>query len=468
MVLEGDPLTRNLLLEILSSRGCRTLAASTVEQAAELMAGADCALFLAPVEMARRGAIEPILRWCAHPAPLMVLLAEPGRLEAAFAGVVEGAFDLLPKPVTPMAVDALLHKASLWLGQQRAIERLSRIHQGEAQAELIGSSPALENLRRTVRKVAPTDATVLIRGEAGTGKQILARAIHRESPRAGQLFLRIDCAEFTEAQLDQELFGWGDPSSAGLWHAGCFELARAGTVLLENVGQLRASTQAALLRLLQEGEIEAPDGRRKVRAGARLIASSHLDLGQSVARGEFRQDLFHRLNVLPIVVPALRDRGEDIPDLAAHFISQAARRHQVPAPGLSAAFRLALLSYHWPGNVAELRLLLDRAVLLCGRAGELEPGHLHPGHPGQPALLGQASALHPSGPSLLANRGQQEEREGAAGTEIPPLHEIEKRHILRALELCDGNRTRTARQLDISIRTLRNKLHEYHAAVAGP
>jgi transcriptional regulator with PAS, ATPase and Fis domain len=310
----------------------------------------------------------------------------------------------------------------------------------------------MENLRSLIRKVARTQATVLIAGESGTGKELVARALHRQSPRAGAPFIKLNCAAVPENLIESEFFGHEKGSFTGATskREGRFELAHGGTILLDEISEISPQVQAKLLRVLQERELERVGGNRTIKVDVRVIATTNRRLEESVERKEFRQDLFFRLNVVPIHVTPLREHKEDVAYLAHQFMPRYARKHGARVHGISDACLTALEAHHWPGNVRELQNVIERAVILCGDSGLLEPEHLGFSHVSGDAfslVTTTAASLSPPPP--------------APAEETGTLAEMEKRHILAALEKTKQNRTHAARVLGISIRTLRNKLNEY-------
>jgi DNA-binding NtrC family response regulator len=312
--------------------------------------------------------------------------------------------------------------------------------------EWLGTSPAIEELRNLIRHVARSHATVLIQGEPGTGKKLVARELHRQGTRADQPFILVDCAALPDSALEVELFGPEKPSVANTTsiRPGCFQLAQGGTVVLHEISLLPLSIQARLLRLMQKQEIERPGGSPPLPVDVRLLAASSRDLGLKVKHRQFREDLFQAFNSVPVYVPPLRKRPDDIALLFDHFRRSFARKFGTDAPAVSPACLAALQHYEWPGNVRELQILVERAVLLCRNGAVLEPAHF-----GLPA----------SSPAMTPTF--------ASGEEADDLGVVEKKHIFAVLTRCHGNRTHAAKRLGISIRTLRNKLKAYRANDSG-
>jgi DNA-binding NtrC family response regulator len=357
-----------------------------------------------------------------------------------------GAFDYLIKPYSAEQIEVVLKKAEEFTQLLRVNRFLSQENE-DSGYELLGQSAAMDNLRQLIRKVARTLATVLIQGESGTGKELVARALYRESPRANAPFIRVNCAAIPENLIESEFFGHEKGAFTGALtkREGRFELAHSGTILLDEISEISPSVQAKLLRVLQERELERVGGNRTIKVDVRVIATTNRHLEQSVQKNEFREDLFFRLNVVPIQVPPLRDHREDVPFLAGEFMRRFGRKHGIRVHGFSDDAVRLLKEHHWPGNVRELQNVIERAVILCGDTGMLEAEHLGMSL----SAAGQTPAPGEQAPVTAAG-------------EFPKLAEMEKRHILAALDRCNNNRTHAARLLDISIRTLRNKLHEYH------
>jgi DNA-binding NtrC family response regulator len=316
--------------------------------------------------------------------------------------------------------------------------------------DLIGSSAAMQNLRQLIRKVARTQATVLIQGESGTGKELVARALYRESSRASAAFIKVNCAAIPENLIESEFFGHERGAFTGAMNKreGRFELAHGGTILLDEISEISPSVQAKLLRVLQERELERVGGNRTIKVDVRVIATTNRNLEHSVEKKEFRQDLFFRLNVVPVQVPPLRERAEDVPVLAEEFMRRFSRKHGVHVKGFTDESLNLLRVHNWPGNVRELQNVVERAVIMCGESGMLEPEH-----------LGLTVPAASSSASVVVN-GSIEPPTETHG--FPTLEELEKHHIFAALDRCKGNRTHAAKMLNVSIRTLRNKLHEYN------
>jgi DNA-binding NtrC family response regulator len=320
---------------------------------------------------------------------------------------------------------------------------------------IIGSHPAVKRVLALARQVAKSKATVLVSGESGTGKEMFARFLHFHSDRAGMPFVGVNCAALPEHLLESELFGHEKGAFTGAISRklGKFELASGGTMLLDEISEMDMGLQAKLLRVLQEGEIDRVGGVETVSVDVRVLATTNRNIEESVKSGHFRQDLFYRLNVIPLKLPPLRDRGDDVVLLARHFVASFCKGYGMETLAFSPEAEQWLKDYDWPGNVRELQNLMERAVLLAG-SGPIQPAHfLFDPDSFEPEDLEQPE------PQPVA----PEEPGGEGALAVMPLHEMEKKLIIKSLDQTSGNRTRAAELLGISVRTLRNKLNEYRS-----
>lgn len=354
--------------------------------------------------------------------------------------------------------------------------------EGRTGPRIVGRHPAIARVLQLARQVAGSRATVLITGESGTGKEMFARYLHAMSKRAGKAFVAVNCAALPEHLLESELFGHekGAFTGAIARKLGKFELADNGTLLLDEISEMDLALQAKLLRVLQEGEIDRVGGAETVRVDVRVLATTNRDLEDWVRQGKFRQDLYFRLNVIPLRLPSLRERGEDVLDLARFFVDMYVREYALPPAPLSESAIVWLKKYDFPGNVRELQNLMERAVLLAN-GKPIEPCHFllenedwplfeedNAGEhtAAQEASEPGASNAVPAGPrtqgpaaGMTANAVGQDHFAGP----VIPLHEMERIMIIKGLEATSGNRTQAAELLGISVRTLRNKLNEYRS-----
>jgi DNA-binding NtrC family response regulator len=462
IVLEDDPIVRKNLENCLRRRRYDVAAVSTIAAAQEYLGKDTFDIVFLDVRLPDGDGTDLLKALQARPQkPLVVVTTGFGSVESAVECMKNGAFDYLIKPFTNEQIEITLRRAEEFTQLVKVNQYLTQENDDSAQP-LLGQSPAMENLRQLIRKVARTQATVLIQGESGTGKELVARALYRESPRTNAPFIKVNCAAIPENLIESEFFGHEKGAFTGALNKreGRFELAHSGTILLDEISEISPSVQAKLLRVLQERELERVGGSRTIKVDVRVIATTNRDLEHSVEKKEFRQDLFFRLNVVPIYVPPLRERREDIPGLADDFLRRFARKHGVHVRGFSEASLGMLTRHSWPGNVRELQNVVERAVILCSENGVIEPEHL--GLTSLPAAPEQSTAV-PAAPVFAPPAAV-----AAAPAGPPTLSELEKRHILTVLESCKGNRTQAAKLLDISIRTLRNKLHEYGGTTTAP
>lgn len=468
IVLEDDQIVRRSLEQQLRNRRYDVAAASSLAEAEQYLASDNFDLMFADVRLPDGDGTQLLRELQQRPQrPLVVITTGFGSVESAVDCMKNGAFDYLIKPFSMDQIAIVLKKAEEFTQLLKVNQFLSREEDDSAGYELLGRSPAIETLRQLIRKVARTQATVLVHGESGTGKELVSRMLYKESPRATAPFIKLNCAAIPENLIESEFFGHERGAFTGALNKreGRFELAHGGTILLDEISEISPTIQAKLLRVLQERELERVGGNRTIKVDVRVIATTNRNLAESVERKEFRQDLYFRLNVVPIQVPPLRDRMEDVPFLADQFKQRFIRKHGVRVRGFSDAAIAALCTHSWPGNVRELQNVIERAVILCGDGDLVEPEHLGlaPAAPSRPLPLPAAPAqavmpLPASAPVAASANG--------SSAEVPTLAEIEKKAIFAAIEHCKGNRTQAAKLLDISVRTLRNKLNEYAGTTA--
>ena len=452
IVLEDDLIVRKSLEQQLRYRRYDVASASTIAAAQELLARDNFDLMIVDVKLPDGDGTELLKQLQLRPTrPLVVMISGFGTVDLAVDCMSNGAFTFLTKPFSPEQLAVTLKKAEEHTQLVKVNQYLSHAEDEASGYELLGQSQPMEQLRQLIRKVARTQATVLIQGESGTGKELVARALYRQSPRSTAPFIKLNCAAIPENLIESEFFGHEKGAFTGAINKreGRFELAHSGTILLDEISEISPTVQAKLLRVLQEREFERVGGNRTIKVDVRVIATTNRRLEESVDRKEFRQDLYFRLNVVPVVIAPLRERREDIPVLVEQFRQRFARKHGIDVHGLSPACMEALMDHSWPGNVRELQNVLERAVILCSEGGMLEPAHL----------------------GIVRLQGAPPETRGAVGDLPPPtsvngefltLSEVEKHHVLAALKRSKGNRTHAAKMLSISIRTLRNKLNEYN------
>lgn len=387
--------------------------------------------------------------------PLIIMMSGYGTIESAVACMRSGAFDYLLKPFSLNQVEVLVKKAENYRQVLKVNEYLN--HEIVGTRNLLGSSPAMTYVKQIIRKVGPTEATVLICGENGTGKELIANEIYKASGRATAPYIKVNCAAVSESLIESEFFGHEKGSFTGATERreGRFELANGGTLLLDEISEVSPRVQAKLLRVLQEREFERVGGTKTIKVDVRVLATTNRDLKKAVASGEFRQDLYYRLNVVPLTVPPLRERAEDIILLADNMLQIACRNYGIKVLGFSAVAREAMMQHDWPGNVRELQNTIERAVIMAEENGAIEPATLG-------LIHAEGEGMARAGGEYAGNGGWNGEHAAGFSPEgIKPLDLVEREHIMRALEETRGNRTQAAIMLGISIRTLRNKLNEY-------
>ncbi|MBI2517607.1 MAG: sigma-54-dependent Fis family transcriptional regulator [Opitutae bacterium] len=473
LIVEDEPVVRSLLTEIFSRRKLIPSVAETLAQAETLLTRESFDLVMLDIRLPDGDGQQFLERLATLPErPLVVMVTGYGSIESAVACMRAGAFDYVLKPFTPSQIDIILKKGQAYR-QLLSVNRLLSDQQGEDDGAIVGRSPVMLRLRQLIERVAPTDATVLITGENGTGKEMVARELYRRSPRRQNPFIKVNCAAISENLIESEFFGHERGAFTGATdrREGRFELANQGTLLLDEVSEIPANLQAKLLRVLQEREFERVGGNRTIKVNVRILATSNRDLISYVEKGSFRQDLYYRLNVFPVHVPPLRERTEDILALAEHFLARFSRRFGIKVAGFSESARGAMLAYRWPGNVRELQNTIERAVILT-----------EPGRTVSAAALGLPTAgttgsgealLHTSVPFDFEQKAEEPSAVSAVGATpsltgadgvVLTIAELEKQAIKAALQQTAGNRTKAAEMLGISIRTLRNKLQEYRDA----
>jgi DNA-binding NtrC family response regulator len=312
--------------------------------------------------------------------PMAIMMTGYGTIESAVKSMQLGAFDYLLKPFSVEQIDICLKRAE----DNSQLVKLTQFYSrqgggssegGEGECELLGESEPMQRLKTMIRKVASTGATVLIHGENGTGKELVSHEIWRQSALAGNPYIRVNCAAISETLIESEFFGHEKGAFTGATdrHEGRFELANNGTILLDEISEIPARLQAKLLRVLQEREFERVGGNRTIQVNVRVLATTNRNLAAAVRNGDFREDLYYRLNVFPIEVPPLRERGEDALLLAEQFLAKFQRKHGIKTGGFSKAAVAAMLSHPWPGNVRELQNCVERAVILAEPGKAIEP-----------------------------------------------------------------------------------------------
>ena len=442
LVVEDEAAQRALLADILVSAGYRVGTSATAEAALETLERASVDLVLSDWKLPGRDGMELFrevhARW---PEVAFVIVTAYGTIARAVEAVRAGADDYLPKPFER---EALLLSVERSLRSRRLVDENRRLSEalGERDqlVELVGRAPSMQRLYREVEKVAGTDATVLISGESGTGKELAARALHSLSPRSERPFVALNCAAIAEGLAESELFGAcrGAYTGAHADRAGKLAAADGGTLFLDEVAELPLALQPKLLRAIQERRVVPVGGVDEQAIDVRIVAASNRELDEEVAAGRFRQDLFYRLNVVPLRMPPVRERREDVPRLIEHFVDAAVRRHGLARPRFTSAVTRRLLDYPWPGNVRELANVVERLVLLA--------------EDGEVSLEGLPPEFEPRS-------------EGAGGFQVDPRgiswDDHERECLRQALELARGNRTRAAKLLSMPYKAFLYRLEKH-------
>jgi len=467
LVVDDEPIIRKSFEELLRGKRYSVSSAGTLHDAERLLKRDTFDLLFLDVRLPDGDGTDLLERIAQLPQrPMTIMMSGFGTIETAVTCMRHGAFDYLIKPFSLSQIEVLVKKAERYQQVLKVNKYLAA--QISDSRDLIGESPAMAALRTMLRKVAPTEATVLIQGENGTGKELVAHEIYHASARSQGSYIKVNCAAVSETLIESEFFGHEKGAFTGATERreGRFELADGGTLLLDEISEISPKLQAKLLRVLQEREFERVGGSKTIKVDVRVLATTNRDLRKAVAAGEFREDLYYRLNVFPLHVPPLRERMPDIPLLAKNFLERIARKHGIATPGFSAEASQQLLTHPWPGNVRELQNTIERAVILTENGAPVQSSSLFLGT-GTPvantlAALETIDGAFRSKAALLAVAPA-----AASEGSVKPLHELEKEHILQALEQTGGNRTKAAELLQISIRTMRNKLNEYRLEDSG-
>jgi len=441
LVVDDEKNTREALSKILREDGYDVLTAADGYHAMDVITHEGADLILADLKMPGMDGIELLSRTRLKGLDVpFVMMTAYGTVESAVDAMKKGAEDYLTKPVNieelEIQIKRILAHRKLLVEAKQLRDRLRDKYKFE---NIIGSSPQMQAVFKTVEQVAPSRATVLITGESGTGKELIASAIHQNGPRADNPYIKVSCGALSENLLESELFGHEKGSFTGalFTRQGRFEIADGGTIFLDEIGDITPSTQVKLLGFLQDKKFERVGGNKTFSVDVRLIAATNKDLDKVVAEGAFRQDLYYRLNVITIKMPPLREKMSDVPLLVDHFVAKYAKENNKDIRSVSPDALAALMSYRWPGNVRELENMIERAVVMCN---ERVIGRQY-----FPVITGT------DGPEAL----------GMPAIPGSSLEDIEKFAIQKTLEAVGGNRTRAAEILKISLRKIQYKLKEF-------
>jgi DNA-binding NtrC family response regulator len=441
LIVDDEESTRELFAELLQRWGYEVDQTADGHGALKLAAETHPDVIISDLVMPKLDGLALVraLREEQPDTPVVIITGK-GTIDAAVEAVREGVFDFVEKPLDPARLRVILQRAlekKETLHEMQVLRR--RLGQVDSGVGLVGNSPPMRRAMELVEKVAPSKASVVITGQSGTGKEMVARAIHQLSPRRDKPFIAINCSAIPATLIESEMFGHerGAFTGAEQRRLGAWELADGGTLFLDEVGEIPIELQAKFLRVLEEERLRRLGGKSEIAVDVRVISATNRELKDEIKGGRFREDLYFRLNVFHINLAPLKERHEDIPILVQHFIDRFAREAGKKLHGVSPQAMKRLTDYAWPGNIRELRNTLERAVILCG-SGVIEAEHL----PGELAAGGGESAY------LKLPYGL-------------PLREIEKEYILATLTRLQNNKARTAQALGISEKTLYNKLYRY-------
>ena len=449
LVVDDEQHIRQTLQAILERKKYKVTVADDGQAALEIVRQQPIDLILTDLKMPRMDGLQ-LLKAAKRLAPEIevILITAYGEVGTAVEAMRNGAFHFITKPPNRsqilLTVARALEKRALVLENQAYRDQLAAAHHGE---RIIGNSAVMQKLIAEVEKIAPSDSTVLILGQTGTGKEVIADAIHAASPRCDKAMVKINCAAIPEDLLESDLFGHerGAFTDAKKRKLGRFELANGGTLFLDEIGDMSIPLQSKLLRVIQEGEFERVGSTETIRVDVRLIAATNKDLAAAVEAGEFREDLFYRLKVMTLELPPLRERREDVPLLANHFITKYSEKSRKPIRGIAREAVDALKRYDWPGNVRELENVIERAVVLT-ETGVIELGNLP-----ESVCPGEIA----DGDSIVIPVGT-------------PMNEIQRIAIEATLERTNGDKKLAASLLGITVQTIYRKLKTTNEAPEAP
>lgn len=450
LIVDDEILVRDFLAETLRRKGLDVQTAENGQKAFNLLKENSFDLVITDMKMPDFTGIDVLKKVKElSPSTVVIVITAFGSIENAVEAMKLGAFNYLIKPFTPDTIEALIEKAKEHLSLVAENQYLrQQVSSGESQGslEMIGESPAMKKIMDDIARVAKSNASVFINGESGTGKEVIAHAIHYQSLRANKPFIKVNCAAIPDTLIESEFFGHekGAFTGANARRLGRFELANGGTLLLDEITEVPLALQAKLLRVIQEQEFERVGGTKPVKVDVRIISTSNRDMKEAISSKVLREDLYYRLNVVPIWIPPLRERKEDIIPLAEYFIKTMSHENHKNPKALTAEAIKKLQSYPWPGNARELANIIERAVVMDGGA-KIGPEDLYLGQIVTPNVTEASKplvdeAIHPG----------------------VTLDELEKKLIIETLRDQKNNRTKTAELLGISARTLRNKISQYN------
>jgi two-component system, NtrC family, response regulator HydG len=464
LVVDDEPTLLRALEVLLRNKGHHVAAVESSIAATQRLAQEDFDVVLLDVKMPQLSGLELLgATKHRHPEVEVIMMTGHATVETALAAVKAGAYDYLTKPfedveVVARAVAKAAERKRLF-DRNRELETQLREREGGPPEGLVGSSPGMREVTRMIDAVAYSAATVLVTGESGTGKELAARALHLRSPRRTQPFVAFNCGALTETLLESELFGYvkGAFTGAQRDQRGLFDAAAGGTIFLDEIGDIPMATQVRLLRVLQEGEFKRVGAVDSVRVDVRVIAATHRDLPKLVKTGRFREDLFYRLHVIHIPLPPLRERAEDVPLLAHHFLRRYAERLGKRVRTLAPDAIELLCGHRWPGNVRELENAIERAVVLC-RSDAITAADLPPAVTGRSAPLVREAPIGDEGAWLALSYAAAKEQ---------ALRRFEKGYVDALMRACDSNISAAARKAGMDRSNFKRVLRKYRSDVGG-
>lgn len=453
MVVDDDPDMRSMLTDFLREENYKVFDFSLAKDAFDALYGDfngefshhEIDLIISDINMPEMDGMEFAARIGKFaPEIPVVLITAYGSIDSAIEATKKGAFDYIVKPLKLSELGVTVERAVRFRKLKRENQVLrTEVNRSWSSGNLIGKSKAIREVFELIDRVAKATANVLITGESGTGKEVIARSIHQKGPRSSKPFVALNCSSIPEHLLESELFGHVKGSFTGAISnkQGLFEEAGGGTIFLDEIGDMDITLQAKVLRVLQERKIKPVGGNQEKEVDVRVLAATHKDLKKAIQEGRFREDLYYRLNVIPLVIPPLRHRREDIPLLANHFLAKYAAANHSSAKGFTNEAMAKLMGAHWGGNVRELENIVERVVVLCGSEW-IRPEDIP-----------------------LAEDGTAEDFFGSATGDLPTIEELEKRYIRLVLDKTGGKKEKAAHILGINRRTLYRKEREYGFAV---
>lgn len=437
LVVDDDDRMRDLLVEIFSGQGHQVMAASDGDSAIELIAENRFSLIVTDLKIPKQDGMAIVRQAKAVDAELpIIMITGHGSVNSAIEAMKRGAYDYIEKPFDPDQLTLVANRALCYYQLIRKNRLMNSTLNDLRSHELIGSGPAMQKVKKLVAKIAPLDVSVMIQGETGTGKELVARLVHRNSRRAGQLFLPINCGAIAENLLESELFGHEQGSFTGADHQkkGLVELASSGTLFLDELNSMPAAFQAKMLRFLQDKSFFRVGGGKELRSDVRIVAATNVNLVEEVAAGRFRDDLYFRLSVMVLRLPPLRERTEDIPELACYFLRKYSLLYEKKVERIDPYTLEQLVDHPWPGNIRELENVISSSVIMT------------------------------TGTAITSSCLPEDFRKGNLVTSIGDsmkLSDMEQSMMCKALQKADGNKARAARMLGIDTSTLWRKIKRY-------